>query len=143
MEQYSLNYQPQTASYADFWRRMVAAALDQSIVFIVSYALIMAFVMAGTTSQRASFLSALLGFVVLVLNWAYFAIMESSRSQATLGKRLLGLQVVSKQGQPISLARATGRFFARGFFQGIRYMVPGWRMANRDFMVSSMARFTI
>jgi uncharacterized RDD family membrane protein YckC len=42
-----------------------------------------------------------------------FSLMESSAWQATLGKRLLGLQVTDLRGGRISFARATARYFAK------------------------------
>ena len=45
---------------------------------------------------------------------AYFAGMEASPWQATLGKRVLGLKVVSTDGRPIGPARALLRYFAAG-----------------------------
>jgi uncharacterized RDD family membrane protein YckC len=42
----------------------------------------------------------------------YFAILESSVWQATLGKRALGVVVTDLSGDRISFGRATGRHFA-------------------------------
>ena len=49
----------------------------------------------------------------LLAAWLYYAWMESSVSQGTLGKMLLGIIVTDMQGEPITFGRATGRFFAR------------------------------
>jgi uncharacterized RDD family membrane protein YckC len=51
-----------------------------------------------------------LGFF-LVMNWLYFAILESSRWRATLGKRALGLYVSDLNGNRAAFARTTARFF--------------------------------
>jgi len=48
-----------------------------------------------------------------VLNWLYYALLESSAWQATLGKKALGLEVTDLEGRRISFGRATGRFFAK------------------------------
>jgi uncharacterized RDD family membrane protein YckC len=48
-----------------------------------------------------------------VLNWLYYALLESSAWQATLGKKALGLEVTDLQGMRIGFGRATGRFFAK------------------------------
>jgi uncharacterized RDD family membrane protein YckC len=48
-----------------------------------------------------------------VLEWLYFAALESSAWQATVGKRTLGLQVTDLEGRRIGFGRATGRFFAK------------------------------
>lgn len=46
----------------------------------------------------------------ILMNWIYFAWMESSRWQATWGKRLLGMRVEDLQGNRIGFWRATLRF---------------------------------
>jgi uncharacterized RDD family membrane protein YckC len=51
--------------------------------------------------------------IVFVAMGIYFSLMESSAWQATLGKRLLGLQVTDLRGGRISFARATERHFAK------------------------------
>jgi len=45
--------------------------------------------------------------------WLYYAIFESSKWQATLGKKLIKIKVTGMHGQRISFARATGRYFAK------------------------------
>src|SRR5262245_30233262 len=42
-----------------------------------------------------------------VVDWLYYALLESSPVQATVGKRLLGLAVADEDGKRISFARAT------------------------------------
>jgi uncharacterized RDD family membrane protein YckC len=48
-----------------------------------------------------------------MVSWLYWALLESSRWQATLGKKMLGLQVTDLEGRRISFARATGRYFGK------------------------------
>lgn len=50
----------------------------------------------------------------VAIGGAYFALCESSRWQATLGKRWVGIKVTDADGGRIGLARALGRFFAAG-----------------------------
>jgi uncharacterized RDD family membrane protein YckC len=57
-----------------------------------------------------TFLLISLGFFIL-MSWLYFAILESSRWRATLGKRAVGIYVADLHGKRVSFARATGRFF--------------------------------
>jgi len=52
-------------------------------------------------------------FVLLPLVWLYYPVMESSRWQATLGKHLCGLTVVTTGGKRISFPRALVRFLAK------------------------------
>ena len=49
----------------------------------------------------------------IVGQWLYFSLMESSSWQATLGKKALGLYVTDLEGNRITFARATGRYFAK------------------------------
>ncbi|MEP1273854.1 MAG: RDD family protein, partial [Marinomonas sp.] len=53
------------------------------------------------------------GVFGVVLSWIYFAAMESSQKQATLGKMALGIVVTDEAGGQISFLRATGRYFAK------------------------------
>ena len=67
------------------------------------------------------------GFVVV--NWLYFALMESSSKGATLGKMAIGIRVTDLQGRRISFGRATGRYFAKLFSSmifGIGYLMAAF-----------------
>jgi uncharacterized RDD family membrane protein YckC len=52
------------------------------------------------------------GLLLLIVPWFYFAYLESSRNQATLGKMVTRIAVTDTQGNRITFARATLRFFA-------------------------------
>ncbi|WP_424244563.1 putative RDD family membrane protein YckC [Elusimicrobium posterum] len=45
--------------------------------------------------------------------WLYNALLESSKWQATLGKKMLGMIVVDAEGQKISFLRASGRWLGK------------------------------
>lgn len=94
--------------YAGFWRRAAAFALDQLIPILV-FSLPLVLIWNPTSGEEVLALN-LLGVVV---SWLYYALQESSRHQATFGKRLLGLVVANMNGQRLSFARATGHHFAR------------------------------
>ncbi|NJO53062.1 MAG: RDD family protein [Leptolyngbyaceae cyanobacterium RM2_2_4] len=51
----------------------------------------------------------------LIFGWLYFAFMESSPLQGTLGKAIIGVRVVDMQGRRISFLKATGRYFGKIF----------------------------
>lgn len=53
------------------------------------------------------------GFLLLGVSCCYFALMESSKYQATLGKLVVGIKVVDLAGNRISFLKATGRYFAK------------------------------
>ncbi|MGC4090180.1 MAG: RDD family protein [Polyangiaceae bacterium] len=62
-------------------------------------------------------------------SWLYFAIMESSPRQATVGKLALGLAVTDENGRRIGFGRATGRYFAKiisSIILLIGFMMVGW-----------------
>ena len=116
------------APYAGFWRRCGAFVLD---VFISSLAPvlicfpIMFFItkqslLAEQAGADISGYSVAMVITYLVWNllgmlsfWLYFSLQESGRHQATLGKRIFKIKVVSKTGSPITFAHATGRTFAK------------------------------
>lgn len=66
--------------------------------------------------------------LVLLLNWLYFAGMESSDRQATFGKSIMSLQVADTDGRRLSFGHATGRFVAKLVSGLIPFMI-GFLMA--------------
>ena len=83
-------------NYAGFWLRLVAAVIDGIIMTLI--ALIPAYIvgymigvsMVGTAPVYEA-VGNLIGFVV---GWLYYTLMESSKHQATFGKKILGIRVV-------------------------------------------------
>jgi uncharacterized RDD family membrane protein YckC len=53
------------------------------------------------------------GVLAIGCGWLYAAGFESSRRQATIGKRWMGLKVTDAQGQRLSFLQATGRYVAK------------------------------
>lgn len=74
--------------------------------------------------------SDLRGFVFgAIIGWLYFALQESSRTQATLGKLVVGLYVTDEDGRRINFARATGRHFGKyvsGVLLAIGFLMAGF-----------------
>jgi uncharacterized RDD family membrane protein YckC len=115
--------------YAGYWLRALAAILD--LIFLaIPLSVFVSFlaVAKGTplaywklhadespSAVRAAFggpsILLILCFFVL-LSWLYFAILESSIWQGTIGKKILGLSVADLQDKRIPFARATVRFAA-------------------------------
>ena len=65
----------------------------------------------------------------LLLNLAYFGLLESSRWQATLGKLACRLRVTDEAGRRIGLGRAIGRNLAKylsALTLGIGFLMVGW-----------------
>ena len=110
---------PIVVEYAGFWKRFAAYILDMiivgSVAWVVSFVIgfIIGLMFAG--SFESELLILLLVPVILILDWLYFALMESSSKQATLGKQALRIIVTDLEGRRISFGRATGRFFSKFF----------------------------
>jgi uncharacterized RDD family membrane protein YckC len=109
--------------YAGFWLRVVAAIIDGFVIGIplgiFAFLLILSAVpfITHTQDPMAVVVTILpriffLLVVYLVASWLYWALMESSSWQATLGKKALGLRVTDLAGSRPTFGRASGRFFA-------------------------------
>ncbi len=88
--------------YAGFWKRLAAFIIDTIIIIIAS---LIIEVIAGNSGGAR--------LILLVGAWLYFALMESSKYQATLGKMVLGIKVADVHGNKLSFGRATGRYFGK------------------------------
>jgi uncharacterized RDD family membrane protein YckC len=97
-----------TSMYAGFWRRVAAVLLDGLILGVVTVPLNLAFADDGYTAASSGAQS-----ISTVLGWLYYALMESSAKQATLGKMALGIIVTDLEGRRIGFGKATGRYFAK------------------------------
>lgn len=98
----------QGKEYADIGKRFVAMLIDYFIVM-----LLMGIVKMGGWT--------------LFIAWLYFALLESSDMQATIGKMLMKLRVADANGNRISFGQATGRFF--GKWLSSLFMMLGFIMA--------------
>jgi len=71
-------------------------------------------------SLRKTFFILILLFFVLS-GWLYFALLESSPWQGTIGKKLFGLYVADTQGDPPTFMRTSRRFLAGRFLVHVPY----------------------
>jgi uncharacterized RDD family membrane protein YckC len=94
-------------AYGGFWIRFLAYVVDALILFIGTMAIAFVAAFAGDIGGLLTVLVVLLGPFV------YFAAMQSSAQQATLGKALVGLKVTDTSGARISFLRALGRELAK------------------------------
>lgn len=110
--------------HAGFWRRVAAFLID---VLVITIPLVLLDFMAfgslhSAVGRKADFLN-------LVPIWLYWALFESSRWQATPGKRAMGLSVVDVHGLRIGFLHATGRYFAKylsNLTLSIGYLLAAW-----------------
>jgi predicted Zn finger-like uncharacterized protein len=100
--------------YAGFWKRCAAAIIDGFSLmiggFIIGGFIGLIYSLTMETSQGSDILGNVVG---IALGWLYFAIMESSSKQGTLGKMALGIKVTDLSGNAISFGKATGRHFSK------------------------------
>jgi uncharacterized RDD family membrane protein YckC len=150
--------------YAGFWLRVVAHLIDHLLVGVpVALLIIGIAVMAGFGAFfrgirfpeggevnpvialifGGAFLTIL--FIAVVGGWLYYAMMESSSWQGTVGKKAIGLMVTDMAGARISFGRASGRYFAKlvtGLVPfGIGYIMAGFterKQALHDMIASCL-----
>jgi uncharacterized RDD family membrane protein YckC len=125
----------ETIVYAGFWLRLVAAVLDM-LAMVMPFGFVFLPFMVGIklVNARKGYDPAVMflmasPLVLIVGTWLYFAVMESSPWQATLGKKMLGLYVTDLHRQRLTLGRATGRTLAKYLSVmtvGIGYLLCGF-----------------
>lgn len=123
-----------TRVYAGLLRRASAYLVDSLLLIVpamgISWAL-------GAHDNWASLLT-------IVMWWIYKAGLESGPGQATLGKRALGIQVTDLEGNRISFARASGRYFGTflsALILGVGFLMAGFtkrKQALHDMMASCL-----
>lgn len=144
-------------AYAGFWLRFVAWIIDRIVLQFAGSIITLPFaasvgmreLMRMHPSSPEDFLPLFENMrkfflIILVLEWLYYALLESSAWQATLGKKALGLEVTDLAGARVTFGRATGRYFARyiSFFTiGIGYIMAGFtakKQALHDMIASTL-----
>ncbi len=137
-------------NYAGFWLRFVAYIIDYIIIQVLQSFIILpilaamgvGFAMAGqgidfsnmSEQEMAGMIAGmfammgpviLLGLAILIL---YYAVMESSKYQATVGKMALGLKVTDMNGNRLDFGRAFLRQISKivsGMIMMIGYIMAG------------------
>lgn len=154
---------PARSPYAGFWLRFVAYVIDAlmcGLVVGVFVLILIAIIGVGTlrganetfnnpenffATPAVIFLFVAIAFLGVFGTWLYYALLESSVHQGTLGKMALGLIVTDIEGKRVTFARASGRFFAKiitgliPFFIG--YIMAGFtqkKQALHDMIASCL-----
>ncbi|MDD5571692.1 MAG: RDD family protein [Bacteroidales bacterium] len=166
MENQNLNPENQP-KYAGFWLRLVAIIIDGLIIGAAKLIIIGPFLaVIGITAARdfsdmkqecsssaceiVSLIGPLVGaalianFIVVIISWLYFALMESSARQATIGKMALGIIVTNMNGEKVNFGQATGRYFGKiisGIILCVGYIMAGFtekKQALHDIMANCL-----
>jgi uncharacterized RDD family membrane protein YckC len=136
--QHPENPSPAPVEYAGFWRRTWAGTIDVALeataALVITYAIDKVLDRVGPMlgyerwmSQMAAGFAYIL--VLSIIAWLYCAFSESSPRQATIGKRIMGLQVMTADGGRVSFGQATVRHFMKFlslFTAGVGFMMAGW-----------------
>ncbi len=156
-----LNPNSGVPAYADFGRRLVAYLIDVIIVGIpigIIYGILITVLVgsaatgidpntgemsagAGMAMGGTFFLIYIVSPIIVILYFAYF---ESSEKQATIGKNVMGIKVVSLDGQRISFMNAIGRNAGRilsGMVCAIGYIMAAFtekKQALHDMIASTL-----
>lgn len=138
---------PVHSPYAGFWLRFVAYVIDGlmcGLVIGVFVLILIAIIGVGTlrgagetfndpdnffAAPAVIFLFVAIGVLAVFGTWLYYALLESSVHQGTLGKMALGLIVTDAEGKRVTFARASGRYFAK-FITGLIPLCIGYIMAG-------------
>jgi uncharacterized RDD family membrane protein YckC len=131
---------PAKVAYAGFLLRALAFVID-SLVVAIPASLVIGIVVAALGIElpppesmqigkmpdmpTGTFLTLEAAF--LLVHWVYFATMESSHWQGTLGKRALKIGVTDSQGRRVTFGRASARFFGK-LASGLTFFL-GYAMA--------------
>ena len=102
--------------YAGFWKRLLAFVVDLGVTSLIFFALaIMIPILLGPRLgvPRGSVILASGAVAWLVITWLYWALMESSSRQSTVGKDLLGIMVTDAEGNRMSFRKATVRHLGK------------------------------
>lgn len=111
-------------AYAGFWRRLAAYIVDASLLVGIEIVLASSISVLQPNDFEAL---ANVAPVSAALWWAYFAILESSPAQGTLGKIAFDMRVTDVHGDPISFRRAFFRHSAK--YLSSLVMGTGWLLA--------------
>jgi uncharacterized RDD family membrane protein YckC len=132
--------------FGSFWARLVAYVIDSLIIglpsmialfaalfFLGGFGVMIHQTHADPAAVRAMIVTMVPLFffgllVLMIIHWLYFAGMESSARQGTVGKSLMSLRVADLEGKRISFGHATGRFFAK-IVSGMIPFLIGYLMA--------------
>ena len=143
-----------TSVYAGFWKRIAAYIIDILIMlvpmFIIGVIVGYFAISSAKTELEIEVFSAgaegLTRIIGIVLAWVYFATMESSSKQGSLGKMALGIKVTDYNGEKISFGKASGRFFGKilsGIIIGIGFLMVGFtskKQGLHDFMAGTLVK---
>lgn len=108
--------------YASFWQRLAAHLIDQAVLLAAAWfvgrplgAMLGAFALASGSPPAWNVMSVVGGLLIAAFtSFAIEVIWTGSHLQASPGKLALRLKVTDRNGKPIGLAHAFGRYLSKG-----------------------------
>jgi uncharacterized RDD family membrane protein YckC len=134
----------QDTQYGGFWARFVALVLDNAIVFFIMLAALLPMGIVVATVGMESMTDVVAWLIVTFVPFLYWPVLESSRWQATLGKRIMGLEVTDLDGNRLGFLRALLRSLAKivsGIPFGIGFLIAAFtarKQALHDIIVKTL-----
>jgi uncharacterized RDD family membrane protein YckC len=131
-------------NYAGFWIRFLAFLIDSVVINTIMWVLIFPMLSAlGLLNDINNvdfynweefgifLLSAIPALVTvnLLITWMYYALLQSGPRQATIGKMALGIIVIDINGNRMTFARASLRYFSKiisSFIMMIGYIMAAF-----------------
>jgi len=129
---------PARPEYAGFWLRVWAGAIDVClealaallVIVVVDQVMRLIGPQFGLSPITGRYVTGIAFILVLAIgSWLYCAFAESSNWRATIGKRMMGLQVVTAQGGKLNFGQASVRHFMKFlslFTAAVGFMMAGW-----------------
>lgn len=143
--------------YAGFLRRWAAVFLDGFLIGIVAQvvagvlgAVFAVGMMSALQDSNGAPTPAMIGLYLMVyliyfvMAGLYYALMESSSNQATVGKMALGIKVTDREGRRLSFGHALARWFAAALSHltlWIGFLMAGFtdrKRALHDFVANTL-----
>lgn len=143
---HSMRGQPKRSAYGPyggFWLRFFAYLID---AFIIQFAvgLVVGFIIGANGAAINASMIIVIQLLIMLISWIYFAGGESGESQATIGKRAMGLIVTDLNGERITFWHASGRYFSKilsSLFFNIGYLMVAFtekKQGLHDMMAGTL-----
>lgn len=98
--------------YVGFWKRLLATFLDGIALSVMTTCWVAITELLGLVlPNMANYFLQDLGIPIFIL--LYFPLCESSNYQASVGKYILGMKIVDKEGKGITFWRASARLVSK------------------------------
>jgi uncharacterized RDD family membrane protein YckC len=131
--------------HAGFWKRVLASLIDGLILSIIIFLIGLAFGYNPFSELQESFRKAMenpgappaqppgppatVSFISIVGGWLYKSLLESSKTQGTLGKMAVGISVTDLEGRRVDFGKATLRY-ALPWLGNLIALVPALALAS-------------